>query len=347
MYTAFYNLRDRPFQLSPDHRFFFGSQPHKKAMAYLTYGLDQSEGFIVITGEIGTGKTTLIDFLLAQLNLDRFLTAKVVTTQLEADDLLRIVASAFGIPQEGSDKATLLKKVESFLIENFRAGKRLLLVIDEAQNLPSGSLEELRMLSNFQLDQHPLLQIYLVGQPQFRRTLASESLEQLRQRVIATYHLEPLDAEETRGYIEHRLRQVDWRNDPSFTGETYHMIYEETGGVPRKINLLCDRLLLCAYLENKHQIDSAVVDEVTRDLHRERSRWSTRVADPPEAGSFPGSESPATSEEADTFAELAGRVVELERRLKRHEGRLRKARRRARNQKGGRKGKTPTQPRSR
>ena len=272
MYTDFYELSSQPFKLTPDSRFFFGSRPHKKAMAYLTYGLTQGEGFIVVTGDIGTGKTTLIDHLFSQLDTGKFTAIKVVTTHLEADDFLRMVAAGLGVPHEDTDKATLLKRIEAFLISSVKAGRRVLLVVDEAQNLPGHSLEEMRMLSNFQLGQHPLLQIYLVGQPQFRKTLASPDMEQLRQRVVASHHLEPLDTLQTREYIQHRLRLVNWQNDPSFTDEAYAAIYRKTDGVPRRINLLCERLLLFGSLEDAHVIDHNVVDEVARDLVHEDVR---------------------------------------------------------------------------
>jgi general secretion pathway protein A len=255
--------------LSPDHRFFFGSNTHQKALAYLNFGLLQGEGFIIVTGDVGAGKTTLVGHLLSQLDSAKYVAAKVVTTQLEADDTLRMVASAFGIQQEGLDKASLLRRFERFLIDNQSRGKRVLLLIDEAQNLPWRSLEELRMLSNFQINEKAALQFYLLGQPQFRQTLAHEQLEQLRQRVIASHHLAPMERDETHGYIEHRLTQVGWKNDPSFTDEAFDRIYEHTSGVPRKINTLCTRILLFAALEERHAIDADTVNEVIKDLMQE------------------------------------------------------------------------------
>lgn len=271
MYTEFFKLKGRPFQLSPDPRFFFEARSHKKALAYLNYGISQCEGFIVITGDIGAGKTTLVDHILSTFVGRNLIAAKVVTTQLDADNLLRVVASAFDIPQEGADKATMIKRMEAFLMDHHRTNRCILLFVDEAQNLPHSALEELRMLSNIQQDGRSLLQIYLVGQPEFRRTIASKHLEQLRQRVITSYHLQPLDLDETKKYIEHRLNYVGWKNDPSFTEHAFDMIHEATGGVPRKINLLCDRLLLLAYLEEKHEINSAMVKEVVLDMHTEGS----------------------------------------------------------------------------
>jgi putative secretion ATPase (PEP-CTERM system associated) len=269
MYTDFYKLSGLPFQLTPDHRFFFDSRPHTKAASYLMYGLEAGEGFIVITGEIGAGKTTLVNHILTQIQGPDLLTAKVVTTQFDAENFLRIVATAFGVPQENTDKATVLHRIEAFLQQTHNSGKRALLFVDEVQNVPESSLEELRMLSNFQVEEKPLLQIFLVGQPQFRQTLAGPNLEQLRQRVIASYHLTPLDAEETRLYIEHRLERVGWQNDPIITDEAFQLIFEQTQGVPRRINLLADRLMLFGYLEDLHSFDAAAVKEVAVDLQCE------------------------------------------------------------------------------
>ena len=269
MYTAFYKLAGRPFQLSPDPRFFFGSRGHKKAMAYLTYGLNQGEGFIVVTGDIGVGNTTLVEHLFSDLDSSKYVAAKVVTTQLQPDDTLRMVAAAFDIPHEAADKATLLKRIESFFVESEKQDRRVLLVIDEAQNLPPGSLEELRMLSNFQLGEKALLQCFLLGQPQFRHTVSGQGLEQLRQRVSASYHLEPMGAEETRAYIEHRLKTVGWQHDPVFTDAAFRAIFEQSRGVPRRINTLCSRLLLFGFLEELHEIDAPVVQEVVTDLMHE------------------------------------------------------------------------------
>ncbi len=310
MYTGHYNLSGRPFRLGPDSRFFFSSSSHEKALAYLTFGLNQEDGFIVVTGDVGTGKTTLIDYLFGQLDPAKFIAARVETTQLDADNFLRMVASGFGLDQEGANKATLLNDVKDFLVEKCRLGKRVLLVVDEVQNLPSHSLEELRMLSNFRLGERPVLQVYLVGQPQFRQTLAGKSMEQLRQRVIASHHLRPLDAGQTRGYIEHRLGLVGWQDDPAFTAGAYRHIYGDTGGVPRRINLLCERLLLFGSLEDLHEIDEAVVEEVAGDLLSETGA-KTKAVHRAAKAKTKRAKAPTTSE----FAALAKRVAELEARL--------------------------------
>ena len=269
MYTEYYKLRGLPFRLTPDHRFFCNNGPHKRAEAYLGFGLSQGEGFVVITGEIGTGKTTLINHVLSKLTQSQRITAQLVTTQLEAENMLRMVVSAFGISDNLTNKADRLRAIETFLQDNYRIGQQTLLFVDECQNLPVSALEELRMLSNFQYEDKGLLQICLVGQPQFRQILASDDLEQLRQRVVTTFHLEPLNQEESRQYIEHRLNRVGWRNDPSFSEEAFTLIYKETGGLPRKINTLCNRLLLFGQLEDTHRINEDLVQEVVDELRKE------------------------------------------------------------------------------
>lgn len=325
MFTEFYGLTGLPFQLTPDPRFFFESRTHKKAMAYLTYGLGQGEGFIVITGEIGAGKTTLVGNLLNSLDSDQYLAAKIVTTQLEADEVLRMVASAFGVPHEGHDKAAVLSRLEGFLLDVYDKGKRALLIIDEAQNLPNDSLEELRMLSNFQIGDTALLQSFLLGQPQFRDRLSQDQdLEQVRQRIIATYHLLPLaDADETCEYIRHRLGMVDWKDDPSFTPEAFATIHEFCDGVPRRLNTLCSRLLLFGFLEEIHEIDEAVVREVISDMASENGVSATKVSPPlpPRKATVAA----ASSTESVEDEELGRRVEVLEQYVSAHEHTISKA----------------------
>ena len=325
MYTEFYKLQDRPFQLTPDHRFFFDSQPHRKALSYLTYGLHQGEGFVVITGEVGAGKTILVEYLLSKLESARFAAGKVVSTQIHADDVLRLAALSFGLTPNGADKASLIEMFRSFLVSSHRNGIRPLLIVDEAQNLSHDALEELRMMSNIQLRETALLQIHLVGQPEFRTMIASDSLEQLRQRVIASFHLRPLDEADARGYIEHRLRRVGWQDDPNFTDAAFARIYEETTGVPRRINLLCDRVLLCGFLEERHEIDAPVVNQVITDMQGEGLPGVTAVeaeAEPllalPETGISPsGHAAPAADGMITRLEEMERRFGSMEDKLNR------------------------------
>ncbi|WP_196138031.1 XrtA/PEP-CTERM system-associated ATPase [Aliikangiella sp. G2MR2-5] len=270
MYESYYKLTGKPFQLAPDPFFFFGSSTHKRALAYLKYGLSQGEGFIVVTGDVGTGKSTLVRTLFGSLEgKDDVVAAELINTQLDSTDILRMVAATFGLAHKEVEKASLLKNLENFFIARCREGKRCMLVIDEAQNLPFETLEELRMLSNLYYDGKTLLQIFLLGQSEFREHLRDPGLEQVRQRVTASYHLAHLDVEETQAYIEHRLKKVGWTDMPTFTAESFQLIYEFTEGVPRKINTTCDRLLLYGFLEEKTRIDGEVVKIVTTEITEE------------------------------------------------------------------------------
>ncbi len=265
MYTDHYGFSARPFQLTPDPHFYFESATHKKAMAYLGYGLAQGEGFIVVTGEVGAGKTTLTGHLLEQLDPARVLAVKIVSTNVASDDMLRLVANAFNIASEGATKAQLLDRLEQFLHGRAREGRKVLLIVDEAQNLPFGSLEELRMLSNFQSGNRALLQIFLLGQPEFRDKLGSSELEQLRQRVIATHHLLPMEPAEVGPYIEHRLKLVGWTGRPQFSDDAYAALHCASGGIPRRLNGLVERVLLLGSIENLDHFDAHIVHNVVED----------------------------------------------------------------------------------
>ncbi len=269
MYETQFGLSAPPFQLSPDPAFYFDSKGHSHALAYLKFGAYQGEGFIVVTGDIGAGKTTLVRTLLGDLNPEQVVAAQVVSTQLESGDLLRSIATAFGIPNAASTKSQLISTLEAFLLQVAASGRRALLVIDEAQNLAPEAIEEMRMLSNFQLENQALLQSFLVGQPELRRLLESKSMEQFRQRVIASCHLGPMDHVETRAYVEHRLHHVGWQDRPHFDEAAFEAIHRWTGGIPRRINLLCNRLLLAAYLGGEETVSQATVDNVASELHGE------------------------------------------------------------------------------
>ncbi len=271
MYTSHFGLITKPFQLSPDPDFFFSSTGHKRAMSYLQYGLGQGEGFIVVTGEIGTGKTTLMRNLLKNIDQSRIIAAQLVTTKLEADDLLRLICSSFGLAAENKAKAVLLQQFQDFLLAAHKAGKRVLLVVDEAQNLPAGAIEELRMLSNFQLTDSPLLQSFLLGQPELRQIIQRPDMEQFRQRIIASCHLKPLEALEVKEYILWRLSIAGWAQNPKFTDIAFAVIHGHTGGVPRRLNIFCDRLLLFCYLEEMNTITVESVNTVAAELAEELS----------------------------------------------------------------------------
>ncbi len=269
MYEEHFSLTKKPFQLSPDASFFFPSAEHSRALGFLQYGLSQGDGFIVITGNVGTGKTTLVQALLADLDDSDLSVGNIVTSNLSEDDLLHTVANTFGVVVGDSSKASVLREIEHNFMQQAQANRRILLIVDEAQNIPAKSVEELRMLSNFQYQGKPLLQIFLLGQQEFRSTLLSEGFEQLRQRVIATYHLNPLNEEETRTYIEHRLTVAGWKDSPKFSDDAFPEIYRFCEGVPRRINNVCDRLLLFAYLEELDLINQKVVETVSNEIGSE------------------------------------------------------------------------------
>ena len=318
MYESFYGLSGKPFQLNPDPSFYYGSRGHKRAFAYLEYGLYQSEGFIVITGEIGAGKTTIVRSLLEQLDPAKVVAVQLVSTQLDADDMLRAVGAAFGLPVKSVDKAILLASLEAFLCQLAVDKKRALLIVDEAQNLTPRAVEELRMLSNFQLGDQALLQSFLVGQPELRSMMQSPQMQQLRQRVIASYHLGPLDKAETQAYIEHRLKHVGWKDDPRFDPACFDLIFDLTGGIPRRINTLCNRLLLASYLSEKHSLSTGDVQAIAEEISDEMGPESglNPVATVGQAGGAAGESQPPARIEAAIwhrhFHQIEERIDRLE-----------------------------------
>jgi putative secretion ATPase (PEP-CTERM system associated) len=292
MYEAFYGLTTKPFQLNPDPSFYFGSKQHRRAKAYLDYGVMRNEGFIVITGEIGAGKTTILAGLLNSLNRSNVVVGQLVTTQLDAEDTLRMVGAAFGFRVKDVPKSELLITLEAFLITQATQGKRCLLVVDEAQNLTPRAVEELRMLSNYQLGTQSLLQSFLVGQPEFREILRRPEMEQFRQRVAATCHLGPLDLEDTRSYIEHRLKCAGASGKPEFEDAAFDRIFHASHGIPRRINAVCDRLLLLGFLGGKTRLAAEDVDQVVGELAQEVTPAPHKpIAD--EASGLDGAPSPA------------------------------------------------------
>lgn len=272
MYATYFGFKAPPFQLTPDPSFYFESVGHARALAHLKFGVYQGEGFIVITGDAGSGKTTLVRMLLQGLPLDKVVAAHLTNTQLSSGDLLHAVCTAFGVAVEhGTTKAELLALLQHHFEGNALHGRRTLLVVDEAQHLDTAALEELRMLSNFQSGNAALLQTFIVGQPELREHLQGAALEPLRQRVSASFHLGPIDVAETRGYIEHRLRRVGWQQMPSFDDDVYPLVHALTGGIPRKINALCTRVLLSCWVADHKHITRTTVERAAEELHAESS----------------------------------------------------------------------------
>jgi general secretion pathway protein A len=301
MFDDFYGLKGRPFQLTPDPAFYFESLTHRKALSYLGYGLAQGEGFVVITGEVGSGKSTLVAHLMSTIDPARLTAAQVVTSKLDGEELVHVVAQSFGLLIDGHDKATALGAIESFLHEEARAGRRCLLIVDESQNLTIGALEELRMLSNFQLGSHPLLQTLLLGQPEFRDTLHEHpQLEQLRQRVIAAHHLEAMESTEVQPYIEHRMKRVGWDGNPAFDQRVFAEIYTASGGVPRRINQIANRLLLLGAVDQRTRIDAAMLGQVLSELTEDGTLSLHRKSQVAPAAAAPApAASPATAQVAE------------------------------------------------
>ena len=286
MYEAFYGLNSKPFQLNPDPGFFFGSKQHRRAKAYLEYGVSRNEGFIVITGEIGAGKTTVLRSLIESLQGTPIVTGHLVTTQLGAEDTLRMVGAAFGFRVKDVPKSELLITLEAFLISQTSKGKRCLLIVDEAQNLSPKAVEELRMLSNFQFGNQALLQSFLIGQPEFREILQRPEMEQFRQRVAASCHIGPLDRDETEQYVRHRLKCAGAADRPSFGEGLFDVLYRASGGIPRRINTMCDRLLLLGFLSDRAALTADDMNEVVREMAQESEvpRRATAAAAPAGVG---------------------------------------------------------------
>ena len=279
MYEVFYNLKAEPFRLSPDHRFCYDHKCYSKARAYMAYAFMRAEGFVMITGRPGTGKTTLIGELIESLADENVKTANLVCTQLEADDLLKVTAYSFGVEDHIVEKGELLQQIGILLQRWHRDGRRALLIVDEAQDLSESAMEELRLLTNIQENGKPLLQIFLLGQPELRDLVLSPSMEQVHQRIVAASHLEALEKDETEDYIIHRLERVGWQGDPQLSKALFPLVHKFSEGVPRRINLICSRLLLHGCVEQRHRIGVAELSEVIKELQSENLAAGTRYAD--------------------------------------------------------------------
>ncbi len=324
MYKGYYKLSRNPFQLNADPSFFFDSSGHKRAKAYLRYGLAQGEGIVVVTGIPGTGKTMLVKELGQFLERDdSVIIGSLVTSSVSAEDTLRLFAATFGISSELDDtKATLLNRIESFFKQQAQQGKRVLLIVDEAQNLPKQSIEELRMLSNFEWQGKIIFQTFLIGQEELGKRIFAPDMEQLRQRIVATYQLKAMNADETKEYILFRLKKSGWKENPKFDDNTFAAIHGFTKGVPRRINTLCDRLLLYGFLEELSHIDLNSVNKVISEMKEDTKSLSAQN----KTGTGEATFTTVTDGSLEQKVEaLECQVAELNVKLKKEQALLRKA----------------------
>lgn len=271
MYTEFYKLKKQPFQLTPDIEMLYVSEGHKNALSYFHYGIVQGEGFVVLTGNAGTGKTTLIKSLLNEIKGQEIIAASITAGNLDAYGVLETICLSLGLSFENKSKVSLIKGIKDYLLAQHNKHNRVLLIVDEAQTLIPEALEQLRILSNLEQNGKSLMQIFLVGQEELNATLLSSEFEHLRQRIIASYHLASLNQADTQRYIEHRLSKSGWQNDPKISNDVYPHIYTWSAGIPRKINLICDRLFLHAFTGEKHTLGRKDIEQVVEDTNRELS----------------------------------------------------------------------------
>lgn len=264
MYENFFGLNEKPFQILSDPSYLFMSKAHETAFTHLEYGILENKGFVVITGEIGSGKTTLINYLLEKVE-ENIQTALINNTLIKPGKLLKMLCQDFEIDINGLDDADLLTAFYQFLVEQYTARRRVVLIIDEAQNLSIDALEEVRMLSNFELDKQHLFQVILVGQPELRSKLQQKALEQLAQRISVHYHINGLRPEEVESYIKHRLQIAGAKNHDIFLKEAIEAIYTHSRGIPRLINILCDTALVYGFADSLKQIDREIIESVIRE----------------------------------------------------------------------------------
>jgi type II secretory pathway predicted ATPase ExeA len=270
MYEEFYQLTANPFRLAPDPDFCFSHSGYQNAREYLEYALEQGEGFVMVTGRPGTGKTLLVETFLREIDANKVVAKRIAVSSYGADELLRAVAHAYDIDVAELDKATLRHRIQEFFIEQEQAGRRVLLIMDEAQALQHSALEELRILADLQTQSRTMLQLFLVGQDSLQALMSTPDMEQFQQRVIANYHLMPLDLLEARAYIEHRLLHAGWSGDPEFTSAAVLSVYQLSKGVPRHINKICNRLMLLGFGKGSYIFDQEDAQAIAAEMFEEQ-----------------------------------------------------------------------------
>ncbi|UFS69105.1 XrtA-associated ATPase [Geomonas sp. RF6] len=313
MYEAFFGLRKKPFELVPDPEFIYLSRSHRKALIYLDYGIRERAGFILLTGDVGSGKTTLIRDILNKGYANVTL-SKIFNTRVTAEQLLAMINDDFGLPVAGKDRVSLMRDLNDFLLEQYAAGHQPILIIDEAQNLEADLLEDIRMLSNLESAHGKLLQIVLVGQPELRETLAAPELLQLRQRISINCHLKALGREEMTEYVLHRMEVAGNREALIFPRETLDLVYQYSRGIPRLINIICDFLMLSAFAEEVREITLEMARDVVGDLDFEQHFWGGGEGEGPSTHSAVVAATGVTAQGGEIVAalgELAGLLALL------------------------------------
>ena len=307
MYEKYFSFKHKPFDLVPNPDFLFLSSTHQKAITYLDYGIKEKIGFILLTGEIGSGKTTIIRNLIKGLN-SSFKLSRIHNTKISSEQLISMINEDFGLNVEGKNKTKLLSELNVFLIEQYSKKFQPILLIDEAQNLSPELLEEIRLLSNLETDRAKLLQIILVGQPELKKTLMLPELMQLRQRINISYHIAPLTYDETAKYIEHRLTVAGNPDAMRIGGDMLSLIYRFSKGIPRLINILCDFALLTAFVDGKKEVSIDIVREVAKDLE-EKDYWSETKGVAADSEKIRRDEN---GDLADVVGDISLRVIKLE-----------------------------------
>ncbi len=267
MYAPFFGLSETPFNLTPDSKYLYFSQQHREALNHLLYGIYEKKGFIVLTGGIGTGKTTICRTLLAHLD-STVDTALIFNSFMTALEILETISREFRfVPAHGKESIKgYIDALNEFLLGNFAASRISVLIIDEAQNLSPGALEQIRMISNLETEREKLIQIILIGQPQLRKILASPALEQLNERITVRYDLQPLERNDIRDYVAHRIAVAGGNGALRFTDQAFNLIFRHSGGIPRRINAICDRALLIAYTKNNFRVEKKTIREAIHDV---------------------------------------------------------------------------------